>query len=131
MSRLILANPKLIINRVTYEYVPGTLEYDPGFGEQDVKVFTTGSGRVGTHYAQNLEMNFSEVKATIYNVDDAERLVRDLKNNANNNTVLLSENQVQKLFTLAFNNMALVNKVNFTTGTDGKAELVFRGDPAI
>ena len=127
----VFQNPNFVVNGTPIGYIPGSLSYMEGTGEQQVLPFTTGGGRVETVYARDLSTNISMIKVSLRATLDNIELIKQFKLNKNNNAATLSESTDDGLLTRAFNNMALTNDYEVTTSPDSTIDLEFKGDPAI
>ena len=122
-----VTNPLCIINNILINYIPNTLTFNEGLGEQSVKTQTSGAGKVETVYYQNLENNVGMVKLSMRTTEENMRSAKFWKNNGNNNSIILAfEN-----FTRTFLNCALTSSYEITFGDDGKFDIEFSGNSAI
>lgn len=129
MSQRALTNSQIIVNGITYTYVPNTLDVDPGRGEQDVKATGGGGGASETVYFENVESNIGCVKFELF-TRAVDFTAYDLWKALGNLNVILVIDPKSNL-TLTFEGMANTNLVSFPIGNDKTVPFEFKGDPAV
>lgn len=133
MVKRIFSNVTLNINNSPTGYVPNSLSYEEGLGEQSISTQSAGGGIVQTVYSNNVETNKSMVKFTMFSAGDATSnnidLIKTWKQNGSANAITISD--TSSGFTRTFQNMALVNNYTVNLQDQGKIEVEFQGDPAV
>lgn len=129
MSQRALTNSQIIVNGITYTYVPNTLDVDPGRGEQDVKATGGGGGASETVYFENVESNIGCVKFELF-TRAVNFTAYDLWKTLGNLNVILVIDPKSNL-SLTFTGMANTNLVSLPIGNDKTVPFEFKGDPAI
>ena len=128
MAQVALVNPQLIINNIAIPFVPNSLKFDLGLGEQDVKATAGGGGTSETVYFQNVETNIGFVSFEMYSTDVAIEAHKDWKVLANLNVIQINgEDDVS----ITYQNMAQTNKVEIEVGNDKMITFEFKGEIAI
>lgn len=128
MGQTALVNPQILINNIAIPYVPNSLKFDLGLGEQDVKATSGGGGSSETVYFNNIESNFGMVSFEMYSTDITLELHKAWKALENVNAIeLIAEDGV----TVMFPNMAQTNKVEIEVGNDKMVTFEFKGGIAI
>jgi hypothetical protein len=128
-QNIALTNSQVVVNGITYTYVPNTLDVDPGRGEQDVKATGGGGGSSETVYFKNVESNIGMVKFELY-TRDVDFTAHDLWKSLGNLNVILVIDPDSDLV-LTYQNMANTNLVSFPIGNDKTVPFEFKGNPAI
>lgn len=126
-----IANLQLTLNNVHISYVPNTLVYTEGFGEQNVRVRTGGSGTSETVFSDNAELKKSMIKFSMYPVDVDLDFIRGLKILENANTISIIDQSEAGGFSRHFPFCSLINNYEVNASFDGVVELEFESDPAI
>lgn len=127
-----IVEAELNASGITLPVVPNSIEYNPGTGEQSVRVASSGNGSVSQVFSNNVEMNKGVVKARMYGDPASITTVETLKSLRNNITLTLSQKLDNgKLFTKTFNNMALINNYTVQLQADGEIDLEFEGGQAV
>lgn len=133
MVKRIFSNVTLNINNTPTAYVPNSLSFNEGLGEQSISTQSAGGGIVQTVYSNNVETNKSMVKFSIFAAGDATAnnidTIKTWKLNGSANAITISD--TASGFTRTFQNMALVNSYDINLQDQGKIEVEFQGDPAV
>ena len=128
MAQIALVNPQIIINNIAIPYVPNSLKFDLGLGEQNVKAVAGGAGTSSSVYFNDIETSFSKVTFEMFTTDLSIETHKDWKALENANVIeIIGEGGV----TVTFPFMAHTNRVEFEVGNDKMVSLEFMGDPAI
>lgn len=127
MSRTKLSNPTVVINNNAVPIIPNTFSFTEGFGEQELKVQSSGGGSVQTVLSNNVETNMSMVKFSIHNTAELIDLARSWKVNANKNAITVTGEGL----TRAFNNAAVTNDYEVNLGADTTIDIEFKSDAAV
>ncbi len=128
MAQIALVNAQILINNIAIPYVPNSLKFDLGLGEQNVKAVAGGGGTSDSVYFTDVETNVSKVTFEMYSTDVSVEVHKDWKALGNLSVIQINgENNV----TIFFQNMAQTNRVEFEVGNDKMVTFDFQGDPAI
>ena len=119
----ILATPSIVVNDIVINYVPNSLKYTEGRGEQSVRTQAAGGNSVSFVYSQNAGTKFSSVKFDMYSSDANIALALGWKDNGFNNTISF----VSDDFSRNMSNCAVVNDYEITLGLDGTFSLEWKG----
>ena len=122
-----LVDATLIIDNNVIGYVPNTLKFTEGFGEQKVRVQTGGGGVVQQVVADDVTSKQSmvtfQVEPTIANID----LLRAIKANMDGHVITISTSGLTRTITGAI----LTKNYEIGLGTEETIELEFVGNGAI
>ena len=121
-----LYNPTLIIDNLVVAYIPNSLRYTEGLGEQKLRVQTSGGGSVQTVFSEDITKKLSSVKFKIEPTADNLEFIRAVKANFNGHVVTLSDEN----FTRTITGAILVNDYEVGLGMDEEVELEFMGNAA-
>lgn len=128
MSQIALVNPQIVINNIPIPYVPNSLKFDLGLGEQNVKAVAGGGGTSDSVFFSNVETNIGMVSFEMFSTSLSVELHKDWKALSNANFIdLIGEGNV----TIPFQSMAQTSKVEFEVGNDKMVTFEFHGGPAI
>jgi hypothetical protein len=128
MSQISLVNPQLVINNISVDYVPNSLDIDLGLGEQSVKALAGGGGTVDTVFFNNIESNIGIVKFDRYSTNVNMTFLQDWKALGDANTIQV---QGEGNVVVTFQFMALTNRVEVMIGNEKQTSFEFQGNPAI
>lgn len=124
-----LNNVAVFVNNDIIAYEANTLSYDDGFGEYSVRNAVVGGGQTEQVFSEDLATRFSMVKFSLPSTDDSAALVREWKNNLNNNVVELMS-AAGGNFTRVFTQASIQGNPEVNLSTDGTVEVEFRANPA-
>ncbi len=124
-----LNNVAILVNNDIIAYEANTLSYDDGFGEYSVKNAVVGGGQTEQVFSEDLATKFSMVKFSLPSTEDSAKLVREWKNNLNNNVVELMSATTGN-FTRIFTQASIQGNPEINLSTDGTVEIEFRSNPA-
>lgn len=128
MAQIALVNPQLLVNNIAIPYVPNSLKFDLGLGEQDVKATAGGGGTAETVYFNNVEANVGMVSFEMYSTDVSVELHEDWKSLGDGNGIeIVGEGGV----TVTYQRMAQTSKVEIEVGNDKMVTFEFKGAIAI
>jgi hypothetical protein len=128
MSKTAITTPTMVINNIAVAYIPNSLSYKDGLGEQTVKTQSAGGGQVETVYFDDAESKMGSVKFQIFPTGEGIEAAKDWKTLLNTNAIILTS---PNGFTRAFQNMAMINDPDNNLSSDGSIDIEFMGDPAI
>lgn len=121
-----LYDPTLIIDNLVVAYVPGSIRFTEGKGEQKLRVQTGGGGSIQQVLAEDITKKQSNVKfkvePTAANID----FMRALKSNLSGHVITISAPE----FTRTITGAILVNDYEIELGMDSEIELEFVGNAA-
>lgn len=126
MAELLL-NGVVTINNVNIAYVPNTVVFTEGLGEQDVRTQTAGGGAVEQVYVDNVETRLSMFKFSLIPTKDSVELARSWKTNRNENVITYTEGTFSRSFAQA----ALTSDYEVNASADGNIDLEFKTRSAI
>jgi hypothetical protein len=122
-----IVDATLIIDNNVVGYVPNTLKFTEGFGEQSVRVQTGGGGSVQQVVADDVSMKQSsvmfEVEPTAANIS----LIRSIKNNQDGHVITISTTGLTRTITGA----VLTSNYEVSLGTEETIQLEFIGNPSV
>ena len=124
-----LNNVAIFVNNDVVAYEANTLSYDDGFGEYSVRNAVVGGGQTEQIFSEDLATRFSMVKFSLPSTDDSAALVREWKNNRNNNVVEIMS-ATGGNFTRIFTQASIQGNPEVNLSTDGTVEVEFRANPA-
>ena len=124
-----LNNVAILVNNDIIAYEANTLSYADGFGEFNVRNAVIGGGQVEQVFSEDLATKFGMVKFSLPSTDDSAKLVREWKNNRNNNVVELMS-ATGGNFTRIFTQSSIQGDPEVNLSTDGTVEVEFRSNPA-
>jgi len=132
MSDSQIADAVLTVNNDVIGYVPNSLMFTEGLGEQKVLPVSEGDGRVSQTFANDLETAFGRVsfsiRTTVKNVERA----REWKQNANRNVITVTGTDPNGGdFTRSFTQMAVTADYEVQIQAEGTIELEFMGNAPI
>lgn len=125
-----LNNVAVLVNNDIVAYEANTLSYDDGFGEYNVRNAVVGGGQTEQIFSEDLATKFSMVKFSLPSTEDSAALVREWKNNLNNNVVELQSSTGGAQFTRIFTQASIQGNPEVNLSTDGMVEIEFRSNPA-
>lgn len=125
-----LNNVSILVNNDIIAYEANTLSYDDGFGEYNVRNAVVGGGQTEQVFSEDLATKFSMVKFSMPSTEDTAALVREWKNNLNNNVVELQSSTGGAQFTRIFTQASIQGNPEINLSTDGTVEIEFRSNPA-
>ena len=119
-------DPTLIINNFVCAYVPNSLRYFEGLGEQKVRVQTGGGGSIQQVLTEDITKRQTSVKfkvePTAQNID----FLRAIKSNMDGHVVTISAPDLTRTITGAI----LVTNYEVGLGMDEEIEVEFVGNAA-
>jgi len=119
-------NPTLIIDNLVVAYVPNSLSFSEGLGEQKLRVQTGGGGTIQNVLADDITKRQAKVKFKIEPTANNLAFVRAIKANLDGHVITLSDTD----FTRTITGAILVSDYNIELGADSEVELEFMGNPA-
>lgn len=126
-----LSDAVLLVNNEAVAYLPNTLSFTEGLGEQQVRAVAVGRGKTEQVYAQNLESNFSMVKFELPTTPENVELARAWKTNGNQNVVQIAGRTAEGEVTRTFTGAALIGNYEVPIGTETNVEIEFHANAAI
>lgn len=125
-----LNNVSVFVNNDIVAYEANSLSYDDGFGEYNVRNAVVGGGQTEQVFSEDLATKFSMVKFSMPTTEDSAKLVREWKNNRNDNVVELQSSTGGAQFTRIFTQASIQGNPEVNLSTDGTVEIEFRSNPA-
>lgn len=120
-----LSTVQLVVDNDPVSYVPNTLSYNEGLGEQTVK-----SQNATLTNAVNLETLVGMVKFDLTSTIENINLAKKWKTQGKSSAGALISMASGKSFSKSFTNMALTNNYEIPLSQDGQFTLEFSGSPA-
>lgn len=124
-----LNNVAIFVNNDIIAYEANTLSYDDGFGEYSVRNAVVGGGQTEQVFSEDLATRFSMCKFSLPSTDDSAALIREWKNNRNDNVVEIMS-ATGGNFTRVFTQASIQGNPEVNLSTDGTVEVEFRANPA-
>lgn len=124
-----LNNVAILVNNDITAYEANSLSYDDGFGEYNVRNAVVGGGQTEQVFSEDLATKFSMCKFSLPSTEDSAELIRQWKNNLNNNVVELVGTRGSN-FTRIFTQASILGNPEVNLSTDGTVEVEFRSNPA-
>ena len=128
MAKKALSVPAVIINNKTLAIVPGSLVYEDGHPEINVRALSSGGGKVESVHTINAENAVSMVKFKLALTDDLDELGAKWKRQVGENVIFFVEKIGQVSVKRVFEGMSFTNKPEKNPSADGSAEFEFKGD---
>lgn len=122
-----LVDPSIVINNIVVAYIPNSLEFKEGFGEQKVRVQTGGGGAKQLVLADDVSKKIGSCKFKIEPTAENINLMRTLKANMDGHVITISDQDMTRTITGA----VLITDYDVKLGTDQEIDLEFHGNPAI
>jgi hypothetical protein len=123
-----ISDPSVLVNNVAVYIVPNTLEFDEGFGEQDVMVQSAGGGVLDQVFSDNVETSLGGFKFSLKTTIDNIALARSWKANRNQNVVTITATTPDGTLTRTYTGAAIVNNFTVQATADGVIELEWKGN---
>ena len=125
-----LNNVAILVNNDIIAYEGNTLSYADGFGEYSVRNAVIGGGQTEQVFSEDLTTKFGMVKFSLPSTEDSAKLIREWKNNKNNNVIELQSSTGGAQFTRIFTQGSSQGDPEVNLSTDGSVEVEFRSNPA-
>ena len=97
---------------------------------KSVRNAVVGGGQTEQVFSEDLATKFSMVKFSLPSTEDSAKLVREWKNNLNNNVVELQSSTGGAQFTRIFTQASIQGNPEVNLSTDGSVEIEFMSNPA-
>jgi len=123
-----ISDPSIVINNVAVAIVPNSVEFDEGFGEQDVLVQSAGGGSLQQVYANNVETNLGMVKFQMRSTTQNIELVRGWKANGNRNVVVITAKTDDGTLARSYTQAAITNNYTVKLAADGVIDVEFKAN---
>lgn len=122
------SNPSVIINGDKVFVIPGSLKYDAGEGEINVRAVACGNNIRSVH-SFNGETAISMVSMQVVITGDIDSKINEWKTNIGRNTISFSEDCIDgKPIVRVFPHMSVSASVERDTGSDQTTTVEFKGD---
>ncbi len=121
-----IADANLVVNSDNVGYMPNTLKFSEGLGEQTVRAVSDGGGSVSQVFANNLESAFARVSFELPVTAETIALVRGWKLNGNSNVVQILASTPEGRMTRTFNRAALITDYDVEIGADTNISVEFQ-----
>lgn len=124
-----ISDAVLEINDDAVGYVPNSLVWSEGLGEQRVLAVSEGGGQVSQVFANNLESNFGRVRFSLRTTVENIALARSWKAAGNTNTIVIAgQDSSGKDFIRAFTQAALINDYDVSIAMEGTIDVEFQAN---
>lgn len=132
MGKVQIADGVVTINNDVVGYVPNSVSFTEGLGEQKVLPVSEGGGRTSQVYSNDLETNVASFNIHLrVTPDDVERALA-WKQNANRNVITLNGVDIDGNGVIrTFTQCAIVNDYEVPIQAEGVIELEFMGNAPI
>ena len=120
-----MANPTVEVNNDVIAIVPGSLAFDPGWGETKMRVASAGGDSKEFYSSDDSSTQIGMVQFKLITAKNNVDLIKEWigLRKLNGSTVTLSDAD----YTEAFSEMVISNKPEISTGADGEIEVKFEG----
>jgi hypothetical protein len=126
MALVGLSVQTILVNDIPTYIVPNSIEYDPGFGETNVRSASIGGPGSTSVHTENAENKIGRVKFEMYVTEDSRINIRGWK-------LLIGANRVTGAQVggspFVLNGASMTNNPTFNPTADGTVEVEFMGDP--
>ncbi len=126
-----LTDVTVLVNNEAVAYMPNSLGFREGKGEQTSRAAAVGAGKTETVYGRNLESNVGMIKFNLPATRENIALALEWKNNGNQNVVSLAGSTPDGDFNRTMNAAAVTNDYDVELGSETDIALEFHGDPLI
>lgn len=126
-----LSKAALIINNTPVFYSPNSLTYDEGLGEQAMRAMAGGGNQIEAVFSDNVEARLGMVKVDLPSTLENIALVRQWKQNKDQNLVQIVGRTSEGNFNKTFAQAAITNRYEVPLTNDGVISLEFTSQPAV
>lgn len=127
-NNVAIAVPSVTVDNTILPIMPNSVVYTEGFGEQTVRVQSSGGGSVQQVVSTNLETALSSFKCTVLNTVANINFIRQIKSTGAPHVVTWFDSAVG--FTRTMEQAVLVNDYEVNLSSDGNIALEFKGTAA-
>jgi hypothetical protein len=126
MARIALSVPTVLLNNIPIVIVPNSFEFEPGYGEVNVRGGSTGGGTSTSIHTENAESKIGKCKFKAFVTDETRGVVSLAKTLTAANVVsAIQADQTP----IVLNGASMTNNPVFAANADGSTDLEFSGDP--
>lgn len=127
-NNVTLSNPAIIVNGEVVKIVPGSLKYDAGEGEINVRAAAAGDTITSVH-SFNAETAIGMVGIEVYATEEMDNNINLWKANIGANTINFGQRcAAGKSITRTFVNMSASAPIERGVSADGTTAIEFKGD---
>lgn len=126
-----LSNGTLLVNNDVVAYIPNSLVYTEGLGEQSIRTAAAGGNQTEQVFSDNVEMRYSTVKFDLPSTIDNINKLRQWKKNRNQNLVQIAGRTVDGTLSRTFSQAALLSDYEVPLSNDGNISVEWRANPAV
>ena len=119
------------VNNEQIFYMPETLVFSNGLGENKKRFITSGGGLGETNTAKDLTTRIGKVKFSLPATTESEELKTQWQTNLEGNSVQLIGPAGSNFKGKVFSNATVVNDPETNATTDGTIDVEFETDPAV
>ena len=125
-----ISDATLLVNNEAVSYLPNTLKYTEGKGEQKVRALSAGGGKTEQVVSNDLESNFSTVKFGLAVTVETIAQVREWKERLNANTIQITAQNVEGRLSKTIASAIITNDPEIGLGAETSIDVEFRGASA-
>lgn len=126
MANIALSTPTVVVNKIPYGIVPNSFEYEPGYGEVNVRTASIGGAAAISVHSENAENKIGMVKFQMYVTEEARGGIRLWK-------VATAQNLIEAVqlngSPIVLQGASMTNNPTFAASSDGVVDVEFSGDP--
>ena len=126
-----LTDAAVIANNEVVGIKPNSVKFTEGFGEQSVRVMSSGGGKTEPVIANNVETNKGKFMFAIPATVDNIALARQWKSQPGRNVFQVAGSTVEGDVTRTFTQATVVNDYEVPVATEGDIELEVEGNSPI
>jgi len=126
-----LSNGAILVNNDIVSYIPNTLTFTEGLGEQSIRAASAGGNQTEQVYSDNIEMRYSTVKFELPATVDNIAKTRQWKQNKNQNLIQIQGRTADGDLSRTFSQAALLTDYEVPLTNDGNIALEWRANPAV
>lgn len=125
MARIALSVPTVLVNDIPIAIVPNSFEFEPGYGEINVRSASVGGGSSTSIHTEDAEGKIGMCKFQAFVTDESRGVIALVKQRVGTNVVsAVQANGIP----IILNGASMTNNPTFAASADGTVELEFKGD---
>lgn len=125
-----IADATLLVNNEVIGYLPNTLKFTEGLGEQNMRAVSVGGGSIEQVYSQNLETSFADISFELPVTKEMIELARTWKLNGNENVVQIVAENADGAIDKTFTGCALTGNYEVELGAETSITIEMMGNTA-
>jgi hypothetical protein len=128
----VLSDAAITVNNESIAVVPGSVVFDEGLPEYDVKAASTGGGGTEAVFSQDITTGFGSVRFKLHTTPDNIEAARVWKANKATNVVGIAGKAGDGTrLTRTCSHAAILGKYSVSLEPDGEIEIDFAGDTLV